>query len=52
LHTHYFAKATFPGFSADDAGNIQSAFPDGSVNYVEATELEMPYWMMTYAEEK
>jgi DNA helicase HerA-like ATPase len=34
----------------DDAGNIQSAFPDGSVNYVEATELEMPYWMMTYAE--
>ncbi|RLA23269.1 MAG: ATPase [Gammaproteobacteria bacterium] len=34
----------------DDAGNIQSAFPAGTVNYVEATELEMPYWMMTYAE--
>ncbi|MCK5354519.1 MAG: ATP-binding protein, partial [Methyloprofundus sp.] len=34
----------------DKAGNIQSAFPDESVNYVEATELEMPYWMMTYAE--
>ena len=34
----------------DDAGNIQSAFPPESVNYVEATELEMPYWMMTYAE--
>jgi len=33
----------------DDAGNIQSAFPPGAVNYVEATELEMPYWMMTYA---
>ncbi len=34
----------------DDAGNIQSAFPAETVNYVEATELEMPYWMMTYAE--
>jgi len=34
----------------DDAGNIQSAFPPEAVNYVEATELEMPYWMMTYAE--
>lgn len=34
----------------DDAGVIQSAFPDDTVNYVEATELEMPYWMMTYAE--
>jgi len=34
----------------DDAGNIQSAFPPETVNYVEATELEMPYWMMTYAE--
>ena len=34
----------------DDAGKIQSAFPEGTVNYVEATELEMPYWMMTYAE--
>jgi len=34
----------------DDAGNIQSAFPADTVNYVEATELEMPYWMMTYAE--
>ncbi len=34
----------------DEAGNIQSAFPDKSVNYVEVTKLEMPYWMMTYAE--
>ena len=34
----------------DDAGNIQSAFPADTVNYVEATEVEMPYWMMTYAE--
>ena len=34
----------------DAEGNIQSAFPADTVNYVEATELEMPYWMMTYAE--
>ena len=34
----------------DATGNIQSAFPAGTVNYVEATALEMPYWMMTYAE--
>ena len=34
----------------DDDGNIQSAFPADTVNYVEATELEMPYWVMTYAE--
>jgi hypothetical protein len=34
----------------DDTGNIQSAFPSEAVNYVEATKLEMPYWMMTYAE--
>ncbi len=34
----------------DATGNIQSAFPAGAVNYVEATALEMPYWMMTYAE--
>ena len=34
----------------NDAGIIQSAFPPETVNYVEATELEMPYWMMTYAE--
>ncbi|OQK18024.1 ATPase [Methyloprofundus sedimenti] len=34
----------------DESGNIQSAFPPAAVNYVAATELEMPYWMMTYAE--
>lgn len=34
----------------DLAGNVESAFPKETVNYVEATELEMPYWMMTYAE--
>ncbi len=34
----------------DAAGNIQSAFPAETVHYLEATELEMPYWMMTYAE--
>lgn len=34
----------------DATGTIQSAFPTDTVNYVEANELEMPYWMMTYAE--
>ena len=34
----------------DDQGKLQSAFPEGSVNYVDALEMEMPYWMMTYAE--
>ncbi|WP_198246358.1 ATP-binding protein [methane-oxidizing endosymbiont of Gigantopelta aegis] len=33
-----------------DDGSIQSAFADDTVNYVDALELEMPYWMMTYAE--
>ncbi|WP_426994377.1 ATP-binding protein [Methylomonas sp. MED-D] len=31
-------------------GRIESAFPSERVNYVDAMELEMPYWMMTYAE--
>ncbi len=31
-------------------GTIESAFPDELVNYVDALEMEMPYWMMTYAE--
>ncbi len=31
-------------------GGIESAFPDDKVNYVDALDLEMPYWMMTYAE--
>lgn len=34
----------------DNDGVIQSAFPDELVNYVDAMEMEMPYWMMTYAE--
>ena len=34
----------------NDAGKIESAFPEEQVNYVDAMELEMPYWMMTYAE--
>ncbi|MGZ8195086.1 MAG: ATP-binding protein [Methylosarcina sp.] len=34
----------------DDNGAIQSAFPDELVNYIDAMEMEMPYWMMTYAE--
>ncbi|MFZ2451801.1 MAG: DUF87 domain-containing protein [Methylobacter sp.] len=31
-------------------GIVKSAFPSHQVNYVEATELEMPYWMMSYSE--
>ena len=31
-------------------GRIESAFPAERVNYVDALEMEMPYWMMTYAE--
>lgn len=31
-------------------GEIESAFPKELVNYVDAMEMEMPYWMMTYAE--
>jgi DNA helicase HerA-like ATPase len=34
----------------NDAGQIESAFPEETVNYVDALDLEMPYWMMTYAE--
>lgn len=31
-------------------GRIHSAFPESSVNYVDAIEMEMPYWIMSYAE--
>lgn len=34
----------------DVDGVVQSAFPDDMVNYIDAMEMEMPYWMMTYAE--
>ncbi len=34
----------------NESGAIESAFPAEKVNYVDAMDLEMPYWMMTYAE--
>ncbi|WP_031433112.1 ATP-binding protein [Methylomarinum vadi] len=34
----------------NDEGTVESAFPEERVNYVDAMDLEMPYWMMTYAE--
>jgi DNA helicase HerA-like ATPase len=34
----------------DESGHLHSAFPDDKVSYVEAMDLEMPYWLMTYAE--
>jgi hypothetical protein len=34
----------------DNNGVIQSAFPQEQVNYIDAIEMEIPYWMMTYAE--
>lgn len=42
LHGEYCWKGT--------DGSIQSAFPAEAINYVDALEMEMPYWMMTYAE--
>ena len=34
----------------DQDGLLQSAFPENLVNYIDAMAMEMPYWMMTYAE--
>ncbi len=34
----------------DGQGMVHSAFPEDIVEYVDALEMEMPYWMMTYAE--
>jgi uncharacterized protein len=34
----------------DSDGKVHSAFPEDVVQYVDAMEMEMPYWMMTYAE--
>jgi uncharacterized protein len=34
----------------DNNGVRQSAFPEEVVNCVDAQEMEMPYWMMSYAE--
>lgn len=42
LHGEYCWKNSY--------GDIQSAFPEESVNYVDALDMEIPYWMMTYAE--
>ncbi|HEC99486.1 MAG TPA: DUF853 family protein [Proteobacteria bacterium] len=34
----------------DDEGKLQSAFLENIVRYVDARALEIPYWLMTYAE--
>lgn len=34
----------------DQNGVLHSAFPEDTVSYVEAMDLEIPYWLMTYAE--
>lgn len=34
----------------DDKGKSRSAFSDDIVRYVDARELEIPYWLMTYSE--
>ena len=42
LHGEYCWKS--------ESGLVKSAFPSHLVNYVDATEMEMPYWMMSYSE--
>lgn len=42
LHGEYCWKT--PG------GMLKSAFPSYLVNYVDTTEMEMPYWLMSFAE--
>ncbi len=34
----------------DRQGKIRSAFKEGSYRFIDARHLEMPYWLMTYAE--
>ena len=34
----------------DDDGNNKSAFSEEIVRYIDARVLEIPYWLMTYAE--
>ncbi|HDK38530.1 MAG TPA: DUF87 domain-containing protein, partial [Thiolapillus brandeum] len=34
----------------DDQGKMHSAFPDDMVHHLDARELEIPYWLLTYAE--
>jgi DNA helicase HerA-like ATPase len=37
-------------YSWVDGGNRQNAFAETGVRYVDATELEVPYWLMSFAE--
>jgi DNA helicase HerA-like ATPase len=34
----------------DEQGKLHSAFPEEMVRHVDARELEIPYWLLTYAE--
>ena len=34
----------------DESGALHSAFPEHMVRHVDARELEIPYWLLTYAE--
>ncbi len=34
----------------DNEGNLHSAFPGDMVRHVDARQLEIPYWLLTYAE--
>jgi DNA helicase HerA-like ATPase len=34
----------------DTEGNLHSAFPVDMVNHIDARQLEIPYWLLTYAE--
>ncbi len=34
----------------DDHGKMHSAFPEDIVHHVDARELEIPYWLLTYSE--
>jgi hypothetical protein len=34
----------------DEKGNLQMIFPPGIARYVDARELEIPYWLLTFAE--
>lgn len=34
----------------DNAGKLHSAFAEAQVNYVDAISMEMPYWIMSFAE--
>jgi DNA helicase HerA-like ATPase len=34
----------------DDAGNVKMAFPDSMARHVDATQLEVPYWLLTFTE--